>query len=574
MKGNIPQSVIQEIIERVDLVDIIQPRLSLKKHGKNFFAQCPFHNEKTASFSVNTEKQFYYCFGCKASGNAVKFLMNYEQMEFMDALNQLASRAGMDLSQYDTHKPDPSFAPLYQILEASTKEYQKALRNSAFAIQYLKKREVSGKIAKEFRLGFAPNLWDFLSKQFKTKDMQQQLMTTGMTIKNKARCYDRFRNRIMFPIRNLRGQVVGYGGRSFDNEPPKYLNSPETPLFHKSSILYGLYEAKQKNSSLEKILIVEGYMDVIALAEHGISYAAATLGTAIHRKHLQLLLRHSSSLIFCLDGDTAGRAAAWQALTLALPLLREGIHIQFLFLPQKEDPDSYVRQIGASKFEELLKNAPSIEEVLFEKLKQDFPIHTLENKAHFAKAALELINTMPQGIYQTLLQEKLAQLLQIKKSDLETAVLPNKPNNSPPLLRKRDTNKQLIPWQLITALLLKDASLIKVIPNTPNFMHAVEKFPVLKRLLEILQNAHTAPSVGSILPLFESEEDQKLIATLAAHSFPIPKEGMVVELLGGVERLQQKHYYETSQQLIEKGRKFGLNEEEKQLLQSLLLLKK
>lgn len=585
MSTPIPQAAIQEILERVDLVEIIQARLSLTKHGKNFFGACPFHDEKSPSFCVNQEKQFYYCFGCKASGNAIHFLVQYDKIEFIDAVNYLANRAGIDLSQYDGQSTLSSYSALYQLLEITTKSYQKALRNSQAAIQYLKNRGLDGQTAKEFRLGYAPESWNFLTEQLHPNtETLQHLLTTGMITQSNKRSYDRFRNRIMFPIRNLRGQIVGYGGRTIKNEQPKYLNSPETPLFHKSDLLYGLYEAKQKNRHLEKIVVVEGYMDVIGLAQHGIHYAAATLGTAINRKHLQLLLRHCSYIIFCFDGDIAGNQAAWQALKLAMPFLQEGVHIRFQFLPNQEDPDSFVQKIGKDQFEKFLEEATPLEDVLFEKLKKEHPIHSLENKAHFAKNALELIQMMPKGIYQSLLNEKLSQLLEIRLTELEISnhqtqpspkMPPTKITTPSPVYTKKVSKKQLSPWQIITSLLLKDATLIKLVPVTENFNNDILHYPILKKLIDVLkENVKTPLSTGSLLSVFESPEDQQLLAALASRPLSIPKEGMAVELLGAIQRIREQNHNQLAQSLIEKAKKSALNDEEKKLLQSLWASKK
>ncbi len=353
MAGLIPQSFIDDLLNRSDIVEVVGSRIQLKKAGKNYTARCPFHNEKTPSFSVSPDKQFYYCFGCGAGGNALGFIMDHDHLDFPQAVEELARRAGLEVPREDSgrgHKPrQPVDSPLYPLLAAAADFYRQALKSHPArkaAVDYLKGRGLSGVIARDFGLGFAPPGWDNLLKHLGGDALQQKaLIDAGLLIENaeSGKRYDRFRDRVMFPIRDSRGRVIAFGGRVLGDDKPKYLNSPETPVFHKGQELYGLYEARQANRDLDEIIVVEGYMDVIALAQQGLRNAVATLGTATSEEHLKRLFRLVPSVLFCFDGDSAGRKAAWRALEATLPNLQDGRRARFLFLPEGEDPDSLVR---------------------------------------------------------------------------------------------------------------------------------------------------------------------------------------------------------------------------------------
>ncbi|ART80167.1 DNA primase [Oceanisphaera avium] len=397
MSGRIPQSFIDDLLARTDIVDLIDQRVKLKKAGKNYQACCPFHNEKSPSFTVSHEKQFYHCFGCGAHGTVLGFLMEYDGLEFLDAIDELAGMHGLTVPRENSHSsqtPQQQAAAkavrqdLYQQLTDISRFYQHHLRQSNTAIQYLKNRGLSGEVVKRFNIGYVPDEWDSVKRQFASNsETESQLIDGGMLIKNdNGRVYDRFRDRIMFPIHDRRGRVIGFGGRVLGDGTPKYLNSPETPVFHKGRELYGLYEVRQAQRSPERILIVEGYMDVVALAQFGIDYAVASLGTATTPEHLQLLFRTTREVICCYDGDRAGRDAAWRALENALPLLQDGRSLKFVFVPDGEDPDSLVRKLGADDFSQLLDNAQDFGDFLFERLSQeamsgDAGQHELANQA-------------------------------------------------------------------------------------------------------------------------------------------------------------------------------------------------
>ena len=404
---HIPREFIQALLTRIEIVDLIDTRIPLrKKSGNNFFACCPFHNEKSASFSVSQNKQFYHCFGCGAHGNAIDFVMQYEHLSFPEAIESLAKQAGMEIprSSRPTEKT-VSHTELYSLLDDVTNFYQKTLKDEPQAIAYLKSRGLSGEIAKDFSIGYAPQGWDHLLRQLgKTSQLKQQLFDTGMLIKkDEGGFYDRFRERVMFPIHDRRGRIVGFGGRILDKGEPKYLNSPETPIFQKGHELYGLYQALKSNRQLTRALIVEGYMDVIALFQNSITYAVATLGTATTSHHLQRLFRHTSEIIFCFDGDNAGRTAAARALQVTLPLMSDGLQVRFLFLPDGEDPDSLVRKEGKDAFEIRIANALTISNFFFQTIAAQADLSSLDGRARFVKLASEQIDPLPESIFKKMI---------------------------------------------------------------------------------------------------------------------------------------------------------------------------
>jgi len=413
MAGPIPQAFIDELLSRIDIVDVITPRVTLKKSGANYMACCPFHNEKSPSFSVSQPKQFYYCFGCGEKGNAISFLMAYDNMHFVDAIETLAESIGLDVPRDEqASKLHSDNRPLYTLLESVNDFYARELRDSPEAIEYLKARGLSGETAKQFGIGYAPDGWENLSKAFpKSED---DLIKTGMLIrKDQQRSYPRFRHRIMFPIRDRRGRVIGFGGRVLDNQEPKYLNSPETPLFHKGSELYGLYEARKAIQDADMAIVVEGYMDVVALAEHQVNNAVATLGTAANQQHSEILFKVVPNIVFCFDGDNAGRKAAWRALINTLPCLQDGRDAHFLFLPDGEDPDSIVTAGGHAGFQDLLSTRQSIIDFLYDHLASDIDMTSIGGKATLADKAKPLLQTIPPSIYKQLATRKLETMIGI-----------------------------------------------------------------------------------------------------------------------------------------------------------------
>jgi DNA primase len=442
MAGLIPQSFIDDLLSRTDIVDVVSSRIQLKKAGKNYTARCPFHNEKTPSFSVSPDKQFYYCFGCGAGGNALGFVMDHDHLDFPQAVEDLAKRVGMDVPREEGrgNKPrQPIDSPLYPLLDAAAAYYRQALKQHPTrkaAVDYLKGRGLSGEIARDFGLGFAPPGWDNLLKQFGNDALQQKAMIdAGLLIENaeSGKRYDRFRDRVMFPIRDSRGRVIAFGGRVLGDDKPKYLNSPETPVFHKGQELYGLFEARKHNRDLDEIMVVEGYMDVIALAQQGLRNAVATLGTATSEEHLKRLFRIVPSVLFCFDGDQAGRNAAWRALESTLSSLQDGRRARFLFLPEGEDPDSLVRREGQDAFRaRIVQQAQPLADYFFEQLSEEADPRSLEGKAHLATLAAPLIEKIPGANLKALMRQRLKEITGLSGEALARQSRPSSSTNGAP----------------------------------------------------------------------------------------------------------------------------------------------
>ncbi|OCR26746.1 DNA primase [Pseudomonas syringae] len=442
MAGLIPQSFIDDLLNRTDIVDVVSSRLQLKKTGKNYSACCPFHKEKTPSFSVSPDKQFYYCFGCGAGGNALGFIMDHDNLDFPQAVEDLAKAAGMEVPREQSvkgQKPrQPTDSPLYPLLTAAAEFYRQALKSHPTrksAVDYLKGRGLSGEIARDFSLGFAPPGWDNLHKHLGSDTLQQKAMIdAGLLIENAetGKRYDRFRDRVMFPIRDSRGRVIAFGGRVLGDDKPKYLNSPETPVFHKGQELYGLFEARKHNRSLDEIIVVEGYMDVIALAQQGLRNAVATLGTATSEEHLKRLFRVVPNVLFCFDGDQAGRNAAWRALEATLSSLQDGRRARFLFLPEGEDPDTLVRSEGTDAFKARInQHAQPLADYFFEQLTKEADPRSLEGKAHMATLAAPLIDKVPGANLKTLMRQRLTEITGLN-SEAVSQLVQNAPAEAPP----------------------------------------------------------------------------------------------------------------------------------------------
>ncbi len=557
MAGTIPQTFIDDLLERVDIVEVIDSRVKLKKTGKNYSACCPFHEEKTPSFTVSPDKQFYYCFGCGASGNSVGFIMDYERLSFPEAIDQLAKTAGVDVPreqhkdpQKRAHEADKEKArkTLYELMETANSYYQQQLRQhpeKAKAVNYLKGRGLSGHIAKDFGIGYAPPGWDNLHKQLATSNEAQDLLLEGcMLIRNedKDSLYDRFRDRIMFPIRDTRGRVIGFGGRVLTDEKPKYLNSPETPIFHKGKELYGLYEARQAYRQLPRLLVVEGYMDVVALAQFTIRYGVATLGTACGEDHLNRAFRFTNEVVFCFDGDEAGRKATRRAMENSLPTMQDGRQIKFLYLPEGEDPDTLVRQIGAEKFTRLIEGAPPLEQFLFEEMSRDINIDTMEGRARLCKMTIPLLDQLPKGVYRELMFQQLANRTQLSRDALnnlleetdskhiqtpETKHKKEKPRYTPPKTTSVSTpappvvDQQRLQERAIT-LLLFQPGMSQHIPTIDELRHNAQgNIALLVKLIDLLQHRPEFSS-GQILGHWQgshgAEESDKLKEMLAKAS--------------------------------------------------------
>ncbi|MBF5056489.1 DNA primase [Alcanivorax sp. 521-1] len=431
MAGRIPEHFIQDLLARTDLVALIDSRVPLKKAGRNYSACCPFHQEKTPSFTVAPDKQFYYCFGCGASGNAVGFLMEYDHLSFPEAVEQLATRAGLEVPREgggDARKEKARrnrLQTLYDLLARAERFYRQQLKNAPErqkAVNYLKGRGLTGQIAARYGLGFAPPGYDNLSQGLSLDNEGiEQALTAGLLVRKEdsGRTYDKFRDRIQFPIRDGRGRTIGFGGRVLGDGKPKYLNSPETPVFHKGKELYGLWEWRQSRDKTDRLYVVEGYMDVIALAQHGVPNAVATLGTATSEDHCHLLFRQVNEVVFCFDGDNAGRRAAWRALESALPALDDGKQARFLFLPEGEDPDTLVRAQGPEALLALTDKADTLATYLFRHLSEGLDLNTVDGRARLARLALPFLDKPAGPVYRALLEEELARLTRLERNALE-----------------------------------------------------------------------------------------------------------------------------------------------------------
>ncbi len=502
MAGRIPQDFIDELLARVDIVELVQQRISLKKAGKDYSACCPFHDERTPSFTVSPDKQFYHCFGCGAHGTAISFLMEYDRLEFREAVGELAQLAGMELPEQATTGEGPDTRPLYDALAKAEKYYREQLRQAPVAIEYLKHRGLSGKTAARLGIGFAPAGWDHLRQQFEPGQAQDELLLrAGLLKRREGRQdggYDVFRERIMFPIHDSRGRTIAFGGRAMGDNGPKYLNSPETEVFHKGRELYGLFEARQEQRKPERLLVVEGYMDVAMLAEHGINNAVATLGTATTTDHAERLFRVVSEVIFCFDGDRAGREAAWRALENTLPVMRDGRQARFLFLPEGHDPDTLVQEEGAEAFSRRLHSAEALSDFLFRHLGEKLDPASAEGRAALVERARPLIAKVPPGAFRILLTEQLAELSRMNSAQLGRMV--NQPGRGearqrPP--RRGPQRLRLTPMRKAIALLLQHPQLAQTLDDTDRERLAgvdSRGIDLLRGCLELLQRK---PDLGT-----------------------------------------------------------------------------
>ena len=561
----IPRDFINELIARTDIVDLIDRKVPLKKAGKNHSACCPFHSEKSPSFTVSRDKQFYHCFGCGAHGNAIDFVMEYDRLEFVDAIEELASQLGIDVPQENgnTKRQDHGLSrDLYQLMEEANLFYQSQLRqhqDKQKVLDYLDFRGLSDDVIKHFGIGFAPDGWDGLLGRYRqNQSAQDKLLTAGMLIENDSgKRYDRFRDRLMFPIRDRRGRVIGFGGRVLGEGTPKYLNSPETPIFHKGNELYGLYELKQLHRDPQHVLIVEGYMDVVALAQFGVDYAVASLGTSTTAEQFQLLVRNAKEVICCYDGDRAGREAAWRALETALPLLKPGDMVRFMFLPQGEDPDTMVRKIGKAAFEELIQQAMQLPEFLFETLSSTHGT----DKGALAKQAITLIEKVQDSVLQNLLLESLSHKLGMNSSDdlkkkLGFAVKKPQPLNAKGL-QGRGT-----PLRLAIALLVQKPSLgFGLAPQPALNKIQMAGIDLLNHLLEITRTQQF--NSAQLLEIHREHEQKSTLIKLAQWDHQVADENVLTEfkqtLIWLTNQYIEQRYQELSlKQTLTKAEKMQL----------------
>lgn len=525
MAGKIPREFIDDLLVRVDIVDLIDSLVPLKKAGNSYKARCPFHTENSPSFSVNRNKQFYHCFGCGAGGNAISFLMEFSHLDFVEAIEDLAGFVGVDVPreavEYQGNKQD--YHALYSILEQVAIFYVNQLREpsvGAIAIDYLKARGLGGDVAKEFSLGYASDDWSALSSQFD----QKLLIDAGMVVsKENGRVYDRFRGRLMFPIRDKRKRIVGFGGRVLDDSLPKYLNSPETAVFSKGNELYGLYELLEKDARPERIIIVEGYMDVLALAQAGIAYSVAALGTATSKTHLDLLFRFSSELVFCFDGDSAGRKAAWRATEASFPCLKDGRMIKIMLLPEGLDPDSLVQEQGVNEFKLRVQQSASLSDYFFETLCQNQDLTTLEAKSLLAAKAKPHIEKIPAGFFREMMLSELGSRL--SESSLDILKIPA---TLEPKSEKTNVSGLIItPERAVLALLLQNPAWIEVIEElSPDWEQL--NFSSKEWLLDLVQtiDENHCENTGRLLEIYRGDEKREKMLVMLANLEVIPGENI------------------------------------------------
>jgi DNA primase len=515
MAGKIPQPFIDQVLNQTDIVDLINSYIDLKNKGNEYTAYCPFHGEKTPSFTVSPEKQFYHCFGCGAHGTAINFLMEHEGLQFVEAIEVLANRLGLEVTTEGGNPHQNNHHKLYLALDEASKYYQQQLRTNQDAISYLKSRGISGEVASLFNIGFAPAGFNNITHAIGNQFNQSELISTGLlSEKPENKTYDRFRNRIIFPIKDPRGRIIGFGGRSIDDTMPKYMNSPETELFHKGNTLYGIHEARQALGKLKQLIIVEGYMDVVALSQHNIRNCVATLGTATTAQNIRNLLRFSSDLIFCFDGDRAGRDAAWKALEQILPEFKDGINIRFAFMPQGEDPDSLIRSLGEDAFNEYLNDSSPLSEYFFANLIKDIDTSSPDGRAKLASTAKPLLAKIPATVFRDLmykeLNERVGTTIFITPAIIE--------NTSQPSLNTNKQNRSLkyTKTRLAIALLIRDPSLAE---------HALP--------IEELSHLLSLPGVNLFIQLLEIIEAESNISAIAL-----------------VERFYNKDSYSSLQKLL------------------------
>ncbi|GGC90774.1 DNA primase [Halopseudomonas salina] len=622
MAGLIPQGFIDDLLGRTDILEVVGSRLKLKKTGKNFSALCPFHNEKSPSFSVSPDKQFYYCFGCGAGGNALSFVMDFERLDFPQAVEELARQAGVDVPREETRpgsresrKPRQD-NPLYALLEQAAAFYRQQLRHhpkKERAVSYLKQRGLTGQIAKRYDIGFAPPGWDNLMGHLTTDSTEvKALIEAGLVVENpdSGKRYDRFRDRIIFPIRDSRGRTLGFGGRVLGDDKPKYLNSPETPVYHKGQELYGLYEARQANRQLDDVLVVEGYMDVIALAQHGVTNAVATLGTATSEEHLKRLFRIVNAVVFCFDGDRAGVQAAWRALNACLPVMEDGRHVRFLFLPDGQDPDSLIRSEGQDAFRaRMVQQAQPLTDYLFRHLAEEANPDSLEGKAHLATLALPLIEQVPGSMLRRLLRQQLEKLTGM---DLDTvprqptptvgyetgnydnmpdammgehddgdyyspqawqpAPRQRSPETRPP--RKRGTERSGVESPLLTAArtLLHHPQLAGLVEGASQFANEEsEQAQLLVALIDALQKTPTLSTV-QLLARWHGTEMGEQLGQLAEKEWllNIPSANLEQQFFDTINNLVSQQTDRRIQKLLDQSAQMPLTTEEKQELRELL----
>ena len=570
--ARIPDAFIDDLLARSDLVEIIGSRVPLKRQGREYSARCPFHDERSPSFTVSPTKQFYHCFGCGAHGTAISFLMNYDRLEFLDAVEELAKRVGVDVPK-DTRvrNEDGESRDLYAALEASAKFFQNQLGQSPKAQAYLDKRGVDAENRARFAIGYAPDGFSALKDALGSDERRLKLLEkTGMLSKSDSgRVYDKFRDRVMFPIHDRRGRVIAFGGRVLDKDDgPKYLNSPETALFHKGRELYGLWQVRQAHAKIARLIVVEGYMDVVALFQYGVTQAVATLGTATTPDHAELLFRNAADVFFCFDGDRAGRGAAWKAVESILPRMRDGRQAFFLFLPEGEDPDSIVRLEGAAGFDARLASATSLSEFFFAELAKDVNLGTLEGKARLAERSKLYLAQIPDGAFRDLMQQRLTGMTGVGARAQPTAAVSNAPSMRP--ARGAPAPRRSLVRTAI-ALLLQKPSLADAIE--PPYLFGILRQPGIALLIELIGLVRERPGIGTgaILEHFAEREEGVALQKLALANEPGEEQQQKDVFLGAINQLNDQTKLQRRDELNEKEKREGLTADEQRERWALVL---
>lgn len=585
MSGRIPREFIDELLVRVDIVDLIDSHVPLKKTGNNFVARCPFHTEKTPSFSVNRKKQFFHCFGCGASGNAISFLMDFNHLDFVEAIEDLAGFVGVDVPRESIeHQPTgqkkEDLNNLYVLMEQVAGFYVEQLRTSdegKKAVEYLKNRGVSGDCAGDFMLGYAPDEWKALASRFNPK----LLLEAGLLVSKEGggQPYDRFRGRLMFPIRDKRARIIGFGGRVLDDSLPKYLNSPETSLFHKGKEVYGLYELLEKNAKPQRILIVEGYMDVIALAQFGIHYAVAALGTAASQAHLDLLFRFSSELVLCFDGDKAGREAAWRAMEPAFSSLKDGRQIRIMLLPQNHDPDSLVRAEGVDGFVDRVQAAETLSEYFFGHFSNELNLSELEGRAQLINKAKPYLEKLPESVFKEMMFARLKELsgwvgLDVLGNAATLASNPVSKQHSKTGNKQPPDKGRLSSARVAIALLVQNPRLAELIEQREIDWNELEfpGAPLFKNILHMI--ADKEPENAAVLAeCYRDTAEEKSIKALALLDLQVSDDKIDAVFCDALNRLLTQAKEAVLARLLNKDKTTGLDAQEKELLRKILTTK-
>ncbi|MGC6395807.1 DNA primase [Pasteurella multocida] len=578
MKGSIPRTFIDDLLAKTDIVELVNSRVKLKKAGRDYQACCPFHHEKTPSFTVSQKKQFYHCFGCGAHGNAISFLMEYDKLEFVEAIEELAGMLGLEIPR--ENKPHfhgkqinlQTKRNLYELMQEIAQFYQQQLAQHIPAQSYLQQRGLSPEVISRFQIGFVPNSFDAVLQRFgQQKEDQQKLFDLGMLSRSEqGKLYDRFRHRIMFPIRDRRGRTIAFGGRVLGDEKPKYLNSPESATYHKGNELYGLYEALQANESPEMLLVVEGYMDVVALAQFGVDYAVASLGTATTAEQIQLLFRSTEQAICCYDGDRAGREAAWRAFENALPYLEDGRQLKFIFLPDGEDPDSFIRQHGKAGFEQYMQKALSLSEFLFTSLAPQVDFSSKEGKTKLAALAVPLIKKIPGDMLRLSLRNTLAQKLGIlDQAQLESLI----PSYSEMKITASPQPVKRTPMRVLIGLLLQNPELAQLVPDLSPLRTLNEPgLDLLEKLIALCQEK-VGITTGQILEYWRDTEHSKALEILASWNHLVEDTQIEETFKSTLRYLYFQLIEHEIDLLIAKDRSEGLNMNERKKLTQLLVKK-